>query len=162
MDNIPKITNSDDYESLRHKWGSESNGYENMMYHAFKNLPNIYYENEIKFNDLINNSFLHEDFSRVEYYTVLPTNKENMIAPFIRISNAKESKTIEISSYINGEETHIDVVEVNQKIDYFKLIPYVKGSKIKFTILDRLGLIDTKILSTDDLTNNGQLTIKWE
>ena len=54
-----------------------------------------------------------------------------MIAPFIRISNAKESKTIEISSYVNGEETHIDVIEVNQKIDYYKLIPYIKGSKIK-------------------------------
>jgi len=160
LNNIPKITNANDYESLRHKWGSESNGYENMMYHAFKNLPNVYYEDEVKFNDLINNSFIHEDFSRVEYYTVLPTNKENMIAPFIRISNAKESKTIEISSYINGEETHIDVIEVNQKIDYYKLIPYIKGSKIKFTIIDKLGLIDTKILSTDDLTNNGQLTIK--
>ena len=160
LNNIPKITNANDYESLRHKWGSESNGYENMMYHAFKNLPNVYYEDEVKFNDLINNSFIHEDFSRVEYYTVLPTNKENMIAPFIRISNAKESKTIEISSYINGEETHIDVIEVNQKIDYYKLIPYIKGSKIKFTIIDKLGLVDTKILSTDDLTNNGQLTIK--
>ena len=52
------------------------------------------------------------------------------------------------------------MIEVNQKIDYYKLIPYIKGSKIKFTIIDKLGLVDTKILSTDDLTNNGQLTIK--
>jgi len=160
LDNIPKIMNTNDYELLRNEWGSESNGYENMMYHAFKNLSNIYYESEDKFNELISTSFIHEDFSRVEYYTVLPTNKENMIAPFIRISNAKESKTIEISSYINGEETHIDVIEVNQKIDYYKLIPYIKGSRIKFTIIDKLGLVDTKILSTDDLTNNGQLTIR--
>ena len=160
LDNIPKITNTDDYESLRHKWGSESNGYENMMYHAFKNLSNVYYEEEAKFNDLINNSFIHEDFSRVEYYTILPTNKENMISPFIRISNAKESKTIRISSHIDGNENHIDTIEVNQKIDYYKLIPYVKDSKIKFTITDKRGLVGEKILSTDNLTNNGQLTIK--
>ena len=160
LDNIPKITNTDDYESLRHKWGSESNGYENMMYHAFKNLSNVYYEEEAKFNDLISNSFIHEDFSRVEYYTILPTNKENMISPFIRISNAKESKTIKISSHIDGNENHIDTIEVNQKIDYYKLIPYVKNSKIKFTITDKRGLVGEKILSTDNLTNNGQLTIK--
>ena len=160
LDNIPKITNADDYESLRHKWGSESNGYENMMYHAFKNLSNVYYEEEAKFNDLISNSFIHEDFSRVEYYTILPTNKENMISPFIRISNAKESKTIRISSHIDGNENHIDTIEVNQKIDYYKLIPYVKDSKIKFTITDKRGLVGEKILSTDNLTNNGQLTIK--
>ncbi len=160
LDNIPKITNTDDYESLRHKWGSESNGYENMMYHAFKNLSNVYYEEEAKFNDLISNSFIHEDFSRVEYYTILPTNKENIISPFIRISNAKESKTIRISSHIDGNENHIDTIEVNQKIDYYKLIPYVKDSKIKFTITDKRGLVGEKILSTDNLTNNGQLTIK--
>ena len=160
LNNIPKIINADDYESLRHKWGSESNGYENMMYHAFKNLSNIYYEDKVKFNDLVNNSFIHEDFSRVEYYTILPTNKENMISPFIRISNAKESKTIRISSHIDGNENHIDTIKVNQKIDYYKLIPYVKGSKIKFTITDKRGLVEEKILSTDNLTNNGQLTIK--
>ena len=160
LDNIPKISNVRDYESLRHQWGSESNGYENMMYHAFKNLPNIYYEDDITFNKLVTDSFIHEDFSRVEYYTILPTNIKDKIAPYIRISNSHDSKTIKISILNDSKETILDTIKINKKTDYYKLIPYIKDSKIKFTITDKSGLVETKILSTDNLENNGQLKIK--
>jgi hypothetical protein len=31
----PKIDNAQQYDALMHKWGSESNGLENLMYHGF-------------------------------------------------------------------------------------------------------------------------------
>ena len=160
LNNIPKITNAEDYELLRNQWGSESNGYENMMYHAFKNVPNIYYEDDITFNKLVTDSFIHEDFSRVEYYTILPTNIKDKIAPYIRISNAKESKTIQILLLENNKETLLDSIEISQKQDYYKLIPHIKGSNIKFIITDTSGIVETKILSTDNIETNGQLNIK--
>ena len=160
LNTIPKISNAKDYELLRNQWGSESNGYENMMYHAFKNIPNIYYEDDATFNKLVEDSFIHEDFSRVEYYTVLPTNIENQISPYIRISNAKESKTIQISLLEGNKETILDTINIQQKIDYYKLTPYIKGSKIKFLITDTSGIVETKILSTDNLENNGILKLK--
>ena len=131
-----------------------------MMYHAFKNVPNIYYEDDITFNKLVTDSFIHEDFSRVEYYTILPTNIKDKIAPYIRISNSHDSKTIKIS--ISKSKIQLFSIKINKKTDYYKLIPYIKDSKIKFTITDKSGLVETKILSTDNLENNGQLKIKWE
>jgi hypothetical protein len=82
-------------ENLWKKWGSESNGYENMMYHAFKDKHGVHYDYE--FEQHVLDTFHHEDFSRVEYFTILPTNKLETIAPYIKISNAKESKTIKLS-----------------------------------------------------------------
>ena len=130
------------------------------MYHAFKNVPNIYYEDDITFNKLVTDSFIHEDFSRVEYYTILPTNIKDKIAPYIRISNAKESKTIQILLLENNKETLLDSIEISQKQDYYKLIPHIKGSNIKFIITDTSGIVETKILSTDNIETNGQLNIK--
>jgi len=154
LNNIPKISTAEDYENLRTKWGSESNGYENMMYHAVKNLPNIHYD--IDFESKIKSSFIHEDFSRVEYYTVLPTNQNGEIALFVKISNAKESKTIKLYA----SDTLIDTIEVTNKIEYFTLIPEKPNEEIKFEIIDKSGNLETKIVNVSDINKNGNLKLK--
>jgi glycosyltransferase involved in cell wall biosynthesis len=158
LKNIPQILSADDYENLWKKWGSESNGYENMMYHAFKDKVGIHYDYE--FEQHVLDTFNHEDFSRVEYFTVLPTNKENTISTFIRISNAKENKTIKTYILDGDLEILVDTIEVHNKVDHYKLLPYIENQKIKFEIYDSNGLIDVKILSVDNLEQNGLLTIK--
>ena len=158
LKNIPQIQSADDYENLWKKWGSESNGYENMMYHAFKDKQGVHYDHE--FEQHVLDTFHHEDFSRVEYFTILPTNKENTIASFIRISNAKENKIIKTYLLDNGLEILVDTIEVHNKIDHYKLLPYIQGQKVKFEIYDSTGLLETKVLSMDNLEQNGLLTIK--
>ena len=158
LKNIPQILSADDYENLWEKWGSESNGYENMMYHAFKDKQGVHYDHE--FEQHVLDTFHHEDFSRVEYFTILPTNKENTIASFIRISNAKENKIIKTYLLDNGLEILVDTIEVHNKIDHYKLLPYIQGQKVKFEIYDSTGLLETKVLSMDNLEQNGLLTIK--
>jgi glycosyltransferase involved in cell wall biosynthesis len=155
---IPQIYSANDYENLWKKLGSESNGYENMMYHAFKDKNDIHYDYE--FEQHVLDTFHHEDFSRVEYFTVLPTNKENTLASFIRISNAKENKIIKTYILDNNLEILVDTIEVHNKIDHYKLLPYIQSQKIKFKIYDSQGLIETKILPVDNLEQNGLLTIK--
>jgi hypothetical protein len=158
LKNIPQILSADDYENLWKKWGSESNGYENMMYHALKDKVGIHYDYE--FEQHVLDTFNHEDFSRVEYFTVLPTNKENTISTFIRISNAKENKIIKTYLLDGDLEILVDTIEVHNKVDHYKLLPYIENQKIKFEIYDSNGLIDVKVLSIDNLEQNGLLTIK--
>ena len=128
------------------------------MYHAFKDKVGIHYDYE--FEQHVLDTFNHEDFSRVEYFTVLPTNKENTISTFIRISNAKENKTIKTYILDGDLEILVDTIEVHNKVDHYKLLPYIENQKIKFEIYDSNGLIDVKILSVDNLEQNGLLTIK--
>jgi len=127
------------------------------MYHAFKDKAGVHYDYE--FEQHVLDTFHHEDFSRVEYFTILPTNKENTIASFIRISNAKEDKIIK-TYIVDGVEILVDTIEVRNKIDHYKLLPYIQGQKIKFEIYDSTGLLETKILSMEGLEHNGMLTIK--
>jgi hypothetical protein len=158
LKNIPQIFSADDYENLWKKWGSESNGYENMMYHAFKDKHGIHYDHE--FEQHVLDTFHHEDFSRVEYFTILPTNKPETIAPYIKISNAKESKTIKLSILDDSLEIQFDTLQVDNKLEYFKLIPYIQGQRIKFEIIDSSGVTETKILTLDNLEQNGLITYK--
>ena len=157
---IPNIYNADDYNKLQSSWGSESNGLENMFYHAFKNAEDIYYEDGDEFNRKVEKTFHHTDFSRVEYYTILPTNIPNTFAPFIRISNNKEDKEIRLSIFKDGQEIDYEWISVNGKIDFYKVYPYEEGLTAVFKIYDNGILIDEKILKVENLQNNGLLELK--
>ena len=71
--------------------GSESNGIENLYYHIFKNNKGNYIESREKFEADAEEYFEFEDYSMVEYYTILPTDVDNHFCPWVTISNAKES-----------------------------------------------------------------------
>jgi glycosyltransferase involved in cell wall biosynthesis len=157
---IPNIYNADDYNKLQSSWGSESNGLENMFYHAFKNTEDIYYEDGDEFNRKVEKTFHHTDFSRVEYFTILPTNIPDTFAPFIRISNSKEDKEIRLSIYKDGKEINYEWISVNGKVDFYKVYPYEEGLTVSFKVYDNGELMDEKIFKVENLQNNGLLEIK--
>jgi glycosyltransferase involved in cell wall biosynthesis len=140
---IPKISSAIEYDSLMNLWGAESNGYENLMYHAFKNNNGIYWETEESFNILTNSTFEHLDYSQVEYYTVLPTNSENELISFFRISNVVDSRYVLYSLIKNG------VVEINERYDITESYTFVHP----FNYSDG-DIIEINFDIFDSLTNN--------
>jgi glycosyltransferase involved in cell wall biosynthesis len=160
LETIPYIENAVEYDKLQQKWGSESNGLENLWHHAFKNVDDIYYEEKETFEKNIEETFYHADFSRVEYFTILPTNQHDKVAAYIRISNNRENKTIKL--YL--EDTLIDTIEVTGKLDYYKLLPNTPGKKVKFEIYDVVTnqLLETKTLNIGGIQDNGYLEIFGE
>jgi glycosyltransferase involved in cell wall biosynthesis len=158
---IPNIYDADDYNKLQSSWGSESNGLENIFYHAFKNTEDIYYEDGDEFNRKVEKTFYHTDFSRVEYFTILPTNIPDTFAPFIRISNSKEDKEIRLSIYDKeGKEINYEWISVNGKVDFYKVYPYEEGLTVVFTVYDNGDLSEKKTFKVENLQNNGLLEIK--
>jgi glycosyltransferase involved in cell wall biosynthesis len=160
LETIPHIENPIEYDKLQQKWGSESNGLENLWHHAFKNVDDIYYEEKEIFEKNIEKTFYHADFSRVEYFTILPTNQHDKVAAYIRISNNRENKTIKL--YL--ENTLIDTIEVTGKLDYYKLLPNNPGRKVKFEIYDAITdqLLEIKTLNTGGIQDNGYLEVFGE
>ena len=131
-----------------------------MFYHAFKNTEDIYYEDGDEFNRKVEKTFYHTDFSRVEYFTILPTNIPDTFAPFIRISNSKEDKEIRLSIYKDGKEINYEWISVNGKVDFYKVYPYEEGLTVLFKVYDNGELMDEKIFKVENLQNNGLLEIK--
>ena len=98
----PVIT-GEGYDLLMEIYGSESNSLENLFHHIFKNSGAIYREEESVFEARSKEIFDHRDFSRVEYFTILPTNVPNHFAPYFYISNSKDSRTIYYRVYKDSE-----------------------------------------------------------
>ncbi len=137
---LPKINNAEEYNNLMNIHNSESNGLENLFYHMFKNEKNIYRENQDIFKFNIKENFTHKDFSRCEYYTILPcTNMNGYFSPFIEINNLNDKKIINYIVNKNNEENFINrTLYVNGKFKFWDLIKYNKGDNfiISIEVLD--------------------------
>ena len=120
----PKITNAEQYDSLMHEWGSESNGLENLMYHGFKNTPNVHWESKEQFDLNCDQTFHHEDYSRVEYFTVLPTDIPNHFAPFVQVSNSNDSRFIKYTLLKNGQIANEAEFEVRNRFHTYDIVKY--------------------------------------
>ena len=118
------IETEDQYNSLMNKYGAESNGIENLYYHIFKHNINNYIEPRKKFESDAEKYFDFEDYSMVEYYTILPTDVNNHFCPWITISNAKESKDIYYTVEKNGEIIINRLLEVRGKYHFWDLVKY--------------------------------------
>jgi len=177
LDSFEPIFSAKDYEDLRLKWGSYSNGYENMSFFALKDkLDEIELVDEDTFNKEISLNLEHRDFSMVEYFTVLPTNIPNTMSVYLQVSNSIDSRIINIRiiKESKGVETLIsnEDVTVNGKTAWYNKIKYVIGNediyRVKYTALDKdtnkeivrkeIIIDDQYILKT--LPDNGMLTYK--
>ena len=118
------IETENQYNSLMGKYGAESNGIENLYYHIFKNNINNYIEPKEKFESDAEKYFEFEDYSMVEYYTILPTDVNNHFCPWVTISNAKESKNIYYTVEKNGEIIIDRLLEVRGKFSFWDLVKY--------------------------------------
>lgn len=151
LDRLKEIKNEQDYTQCMIDCGSESNGIENIYYHLWKDYPNNYVESKEQFTENIEKYFHFEDFSMVEYYTILPTNLPNYFCPWIQISNNKESKTIIYTVEKNGIEI------INR--DLFVYGKYQFWDMIKYNLNDDF-IVTFKIY--DSITNNFINTYKFE
>jgi hypothetical protein len=111
-------------------------------------------ETKENWDELINTNFTHNDFSRVEYSTVMPSNIENCFAIFYQNSNNIDSRTLIVSGEENGQETFTETVNVTGKIFWYRLYPYNEESKIniKFKYYDSFNnkLIKEKEIFIDN------------
>ena len=164
------IETEDQYNGLMDKYGAESNGIENLYYHIFKNNINNYIEPKEKFESDAEKYFQFEDYSMVEYYTILPTDVDNHFCPWVTISNAKESKLINYTVTKNGKLVINRKLEVQGKYSFWDLIKYDLSDKfkVKFEVND-LKSGDHIVTHTFDLDetyfknvmpNNG--SFKWK
>ena len=120
----PDIQSAQAYDNLMVTCGSESNGIENMYYHLFKDYPNNHIEPREKFESDAEKYFDFEDYSMVEYYTILPSNVPGRFCPWITISNAKESKLIHYTVKRNDELIIDRNLEVTGKYYFWDMVPY--------------------------------------
>ena len=126
------IETEDQYNNLMHEHNAESNGIENLYYHIFKNNKGNYIEPKEKFESDAKKYFEFEDFSMVEYYTILPTNVPNHFCPWITISNAKESKLIHYTVIDNSGNKIIDRdLVIHGKYSFWDLIKYNPSDNIE-------------------------------
>lgn len=134
----PDIQSAQAYDELMVKCGSESNGIENMYYHLFKDYPNNHIEPRDKFESDAEKYFDFEDYSMVEYYTILPTNIPGRFCPWITISNAKESKLIHYTVERNSELIIDRKLQVTGKYYFWDMVPYSldDNTKVNFYITD--------------------------
>jgi hypothetical protein len=162
LDHVYQVFNSGEYENLRHQIGSESNGLENMWYHIFKrSADKIYFENVETFEQKSIGTFNHHDFSQVEYFTVLPTNIPNTFAPYIRISNSKESRLIQITVRDKDKnEVFFDELNVESKVDYYKVLPYEEGMEVEYKISNYHKNLKISTIQVKNLEFNGKIEIK--
>ena len=158
--NLPFIENSKQYDDLQYKFGSESNSLENLIYGKFKDFNNIHWVHE----DVARNKFNHKDYSRVEYYTVLPTQNENEFVIYVKISNSYDSKKIEMFTYDKDVLVDQEWFEVENKIEFYRILSLDlnKTYNIIFKIHDQKSgnLIEERFSSTQNLKNNGLFTRK--
>ena len=118
------IETGNQYDNLMGKCEAESNGLENLYYHLFKNNKQNYIEPKEKFEKDAEKYFEFKDYSRVEYYTILPTDVDNHFCPWITISNANESKNIHYTVEKNGELIIDRLLEIRGKFTFWDLVKY--------------------------------------
>jgi glycosyltransferase involved in cell wall biosynthesis len=170
LDRLKEIKNEQDYTQCMIDCGSESNGIENMYYHLWKDYPNNYVESKEQFTKNIEKYFYFEDFSMVEYYTILPTNIPNHFCPWIQISNNKESKIIIYTVEKNGIEIINRDLIISGKYQFWDMIKYNLNDEfiVTFKIYDSItnDLVKTykfelnKNYFENNIKNNGLFTWK--
>lgn len=171
LDHFPVINTSQEYDQLMVRWNSESNGLENLTYYAFnQDKDQVYWENETNFTKLINQNFKHQDFSKIEYFSVIQV-KDNptQFAVFLNISNLVDSRDIKITVYEDNEILFDELVEVTHKIAWFRqvyfntnkiyTVHYNSYDKHDQTLIKTKKIIVDKEYINNQLPKNGFLTL---
>jgi len=175
LDTIPAIHTAKDYDDLVIKFSSESNTLENLWCNAFFKKDNIFYikddtlQRDLATKELLEKYIEFRDFSRVEYFTILPTTKGNF-APYLQITNSKDSRKVIIQVKENDEIIFDTNFEVTNRITWFEDVSYNVNNHYTVTMesydLVTGKLVDSNILELDKeyllnvLPNNGLINYK--
>jgi hypothetical protein len=171
LDHFPLVQTSKEYDDLMVEWDSESNGLENLTYHTFnQDKDKIYWEDKLNFTKLIDENFEHKDYSRVEYFSVLPVKDHpEQFAVFLSIANSTDNRDIEIAVYEDDKMLFDETVKVTHKLSWFRQVTFdpKKIYKIYYMAFDRYNqaLVEEKKIIVDkqyfenQLPKNGYLTL---
>jgi hypothetical protein len=172
LDHFPLVKTAKEYDNLMIKWGSESNGLENLTYHTFnQDKDKTYWEDKLNFTKLIEENFEHKDYSRVEYFSVLPVKDHpEQFAIFLSVANSVDSRDIEIAVYEDDKMLFDETVKVTHKLSWFRQVTFnpEKTYKVYYMAFDRYNqaLVEEKKIIIDkeyfenQLSKNGVLTLK--
>jgi hypothetical protein len=155
LENFPVINTAEEYSALQYQWGSETNSLENLMYNGVKTLSNIHFENFEVFRNKLNKYFTHKDFSRVEYFTVLPVQDyPELFCPYIQISNSKDSRLLKLRVTKNKETILNKVIEVTNKTYEYVTIDCSNFTEqdVFVVTLENYDLISSKYFDTKTIT----------
>lgn len=126
------VSTATEYDNLKNKVGSFSNGYENIFHFALKPFRNqIHIETSENWDKLIADNFKHNNFSRVEYTTVLQSNVENHFAVYYQNSNESDNRTLIISGEEEGVETFSEKIDITYKFAWYRLYQFM-GKEVTF------------------------------
>ena len=126
------VSTATEYNNLKNKVGSFSNGYENIFNFALQPFKNqIHIENSEDWDWLIAENFKHNNFSRVEYTTVLPSNVENHFAVYYQNSNESDNRTLIVSGEEEGIETFSEKIDITHKFAWYRLYQFM-GKEVTF------------------------------
>jgi glycosyltransferase involved in cell wall biosynthesis len=126
------ISTASEYDNLKNKVGSLSNGYENIFYFALLPFKNqIHTETSENWDKLIVENFKHNNFSRIEYTTVLQSNVENYFAVYYQNSNESDNRTLIVSGEEEGVETFSEKIDITHKFAWYRLYQFT-GKEITF------------------------------
>ena len=171
LNHFPLVKTAKDYDDLMVKWGSESNGLENLTYHTFiQDKDKIYWEDESEFTELIDKNLEHKNYSRIEYFSLLPVKDHpEQFAVFLNIANSVDSRDIDITVYEDDQMLFDETVKVVNKISWFRQVIFnpKKIYKVYYTAYDRYdqSTVESKKIIVDKeyfdniLPNNGILTL---
>ena len=147
------IFTSDEYDNLKNKVGSLSNGYENIFHFSLKPFQNqIYIENSENWDKLITENFKHNNFSRVEYITVLPTNVENNFAVYYQNSNETDNRTLIVNCEEEGDFIFSETINITHKFAWYRLYQFTgKEITLKFIFYDAFNgkFLNEKIIKVN-------------
>jgi hypothetical protein len=147
------ISTAKEYDDLRFKVGSKSNGYENIFYFTLQPFRDqIHVESTENWDKLIEENFIHKNFSRVEYTTVLPSNIENCFAVYYQNSNEADNRTLIVSGEEEGIETFSEKIDIVHKFAWYRPYQFTgKEITFKFKFYDAF---DNKLLNEKTIVVN--------
>lgn len=153
--NFPVIKTEQEYNTLQSLWTSETNSLENLMYNGVKNLPNVHFEDTEVFRNKLEKHFTHKDFSRVEYFTVLPVEgKPELFCPYIQIMNSKDSRLLKLKVTKNNEVVLNKSFEIIHRTTEYVTIDCSNFTEqdVFLVTLENYDLASSKYLETKTIT----------
>jgi len=165
---FPFISTEEDYTEWVNQVKSTTNGLERTMHAALEKNPNTYLISK----DVSEQQLDFKNFSQVEYLTVLPSNKPDIIVPTAQFSDSFNTKLLTIYiKDLDGKILRTKVSEIDKKqLIWYEVNSNINNSnffiefKVEDTILKKV--VKTKSLRIDDnyltqkLNKNGNVTFK--
>ena len=171
LNHFPLVKTAEDYDNLMVKWGSESNGLENLTYHTFnQDKDKIYWETESEFTKLADKNLEHKDHSRIEYFSVVSVKDHpEQFAVFLNVSNLIDSRDIDITVYEDDEVVFSETIKIVNKVAWFKQVvfnpekiykvDYISYDRYDQSVIENKKIIIDKEYFNNILPNNGLLTL---